>query len=162
MRREYLSPSDNGAQGRGTGLSKSTVFGDDDDTRAGLDFLDALCVELTSHFGLKAPNPYLSIAINLVRGHLDARPATQTSLIAGAGVPYATAIRRLHNMDSLGLLEHRTHSRSGKRFSIHPSEKLIEAVAELTDRVRMLSVRHFGDDTRVRAAGRSAADARDV
>ena len=75
MRREYLSPSDNGAQGRGTGLSKSTVFGDDDDTRAGLDFLDALCVELTSHFGLKAPNPYLSIAINLVRGHLDARPA---------------------------------------------------------------------------------------
>ena len=65
-------------------------------------------------------------------------------------------------MDSLGLLEHRTHSRSGKRFSIYPSEKLIEAVAELTDRVRMLSVRHFGDDTRVRAAGRSAADARDV
>ena len=125
-------------------------------------YVEALCAELTWNFGLEEPNPYLSMAIYLVRCHLEARPATQTSVIVGAGVPYATAIRRLHDMDSVGLLEHRTRSRSGRRFSIHPSEKLIEAVAELTDHVRLLSARHFGNDTRVRAARRPVARARDV
>jgi multiple sugar transport system substrate-binding protein len=89
------------------------------------------------------------MAIGLVRAHLDARPVTQTSLIAGAGVPYATAMRRLEEMDSSGLLERRARSRSGRSFSIHPSQKLVDAMAAMGGRVRLLSCRHFGDEARV-------------
>jgi multiple sugar transport system substrate-binding protein len=150
MRGEDLSSWDNRALCRGTGLPRRAFFRDDgEDIRASLDFLEALCAELTSNFGLEAPNPYLLMAIKLVRSHLDARPATQTSIIARAGVPYATATRRLYDMDSAGLLERRERSRSGRSFSIHPSEKLVEAVTKLTSRVRLLSLRHFGDDKRV-------------
>jgi hypothetical protein len=89
MRREYLSPLDNWAQYRGTNLSKSALFGHDgEDIRAGLDFLEALCAELTWNFGLEAPNPYLSMAIYLVRCHLEARPATQSGRACLTRQPY--------------------------------------------------------------------------
>ena len=136
-------------RGGGAGPRRAFFGHDGEDIRVGLDFLEALCGELASGFELEAPNPYLSMAIGLVRAHLDARPVTQTSLIAGAGVPYATAMRRLEEMDSAGLLERRARSRSGRSFSIHPSQKLVDAVAAMAGRVRLLSCRHFGDEARV-------------
>jgi multiple sugar transport system substrate-binding protein len=136
-------------RGGGAGPRRAFFGHDGEDIGVGLDFLEALCGELTSGLELEAPNPYLSMAIGLVRAHLDARPMTQTSLIAGAGVPYATAMRRLGEMDSAGLLERRARSRSGRSFSIHPSQKLVAAVAAMAARVRLLSCRHFGDEARV-------------
>jgi multiple sugar transport system substrate-binding protein len=150
MREEHHSPSGIREQrGAGAGLRRAFFGHDGEDIRVGLDFLEALCGELGSGFELEAPNPYLSMAIGLVRAHLDARPVTQTSLIAAAGVPYATAMRRLGEMDSAGLLERRARSRSGRSFSIHPSQKLVDAVAAMAARVRLLSCRHFGDEARV-------------
>ena len=136
---------------RGGGAAPGRPFfgHDGEDIRVGLNFLEALCDELASGLELEAPNPYLSMAIGLVRAHLDARPMTQTSLIAGAGVPYATAMRRLGEMDSAGLLERRARSRSGRSFSLHPSQKLVDALAAMAARVRLLSCRHFGDEARV-------------
>ena len=58
-------------------------------------------------------------------------------------------MRRLKEMDSAGLLERRTRSRSGRSFSIHPSQKLVDAVAAMAARVRLLSCRHFGEEARV-------------
>ena len=150
MREEHHSPSGIREQrGAGAGLRRTFFGHDGEDIRVGLDFLEALCGELGSGFELEAPNPYLSMAIGLVRAHLDVRPVTQTSLIAAAGVPYATAMRRLREMDSAGLLERRARSRSGRSFSIHPSQKLVDAVAAMAARVRLLSCRHFGDEARV-------------
>ncbi len=150
MREEHHPPSGIREQrGRGAGPRRAFFGHDGADIRVGLDFLEALCGELASGFELEAPNPYLAMAIGLVRAHLDARPVTQTSLIASAGVPYATAMRRLEEMDSAGLLERRPRSRSGRSFSIHPSQKLVDAVAAMTGRVRLLSCRHFGDEARV-------------
>ena len=147
MRGDYLLPPLNLAQYIGLAPGKSVVARQDgQDIRAALDFLDALSTELTSNLDLELPNPYLNMAIYLVRSHLDARPVTQTSLIAGSGVPYATAIRRLHEMDAAGLLERRERSRSGRSFSVHPSEKLIEAVATMASSLRRLAGRHFGND----------------
>ena len=150
MREEHHSPSGIREQRGASAGPRRAFFGHDgEDIRVGLDFLEALCGELGSGFELEAPNPYLSMAIGLVRAHLDARPVTQTSLIAAAGVPYATAMRRLGEMDSAGLLERRARSRSGRSFSIHPSQKLVDAVAAMAARVRLLSCRHFGDEARV-------------
>ena len=136
-------------RGGGAGPGRAFFGHDGEDIGVGLDFLEALCGELTSGLELEAPNPYLSMAIGLVRAHLEARPMTQTSLIAGASVPYATAMRRLAEMDSAGLLERRARSRSGRSFSIHPSQKLVDAVAAMAARVRLLSCRDFGDEARV-------------
>jgi multiple sugar transport system substrate-binding protein len=136
-------------RGGGAGPGRKFFGHDGEDIGVGLDFLEALCGELTSGLELEAPNPYLSMAIGLVRAHLEARPMTQTSLIAGASVPYATAMRRLAEMDSAGLLERRARSRSGRSFSIHPSQKLVDAVAAMAARVRLLSCRDFGDEARV-------------
>lgn len=122
---------------------------DGEDIRVELDFLESLTGELGAGLELDAPNPYLSMAINLVRAHLDARPVTQTSLVAGSGVPYATGMRRLNEMDAAGLLERRARSRSGRSFSVHPSQKLVDAVAAMATRLRLLSCRHFGEEARV-------------
>jgi multiple sugar transport system substrate-binding protein len=149
--REERHPLAGVRQQRGGGAGPGQAFfgHDGEDIGVGLDFLEALCGELTSGLELDAPNPYLSMAIGLVRAHLDARPMTQTSLIAGAGVPYATAMRRLGEMDSAGLLERRARSRSGRSFSIHPSQKLVDSVTAMAARVRLLSCRDFGDEARV-------------
>ena len=150
MREERQSRLSIREQRGGDAGPRRKFFGyDGEDIRVGLDFLEALCGELASGFELETPNPYLSMAIGLVRAHLDARPVTQTSLVAAAGVPYATAMRRLEEMDAAGLVERRARSRSGRSFSIHPSQKLVDAVAAMASRVRLLSCRHFGEEARV-------------
>ena len=151
MREEHHRTSGIRAQcSRVAPSSRQAFFAHDgEDIRAELDFLESLSGELGAGLELDAPNPYLSMAISLVRAHLDARPVTQTSLIAGAGVPYATAMRRLKEMDAAGLLERRTRSRSGRSFSVHPSRKLVDAVAAMASRVRLLSCRRFGEEARV-------------
>lgn len=151
MREEHHRPAGNRAQWGGARPPPRPAFlaHDGEDIRFELDFLESLTGELGAGLELDAPNPYLSMAISLVRAHLDARPVTQTSLIASAGVPYATAMRRLNEMDAAGLLERRARSRSGRSFSVHPSQKLVDAVAAMATRVRLLSCRHFGEEARV-------------
>ena len=74
MREEHHSPSGIREQrGAGAGLRRTFFGHDGEDIRVGLDFLEALCGELGSGFELEAPNPYLSMAIGLVRAHLDVR-----------------------------------------------------------------------------------------
>ena len=54
---------------------------------------------------LSAPNPIFRMAMHLIKGHLEAKITTPTSLIAASNVPYATANRRLKEMiDDLLLL----------------------------------------------------------
>jgi multiple sugar transport system substrate-binding protein len=58
-------------------------------------------------------------------------------------------MRRLNEMDAAGLLERRARSRSGRSFSVHPSQKLVDAMAAMATRMRLLSCRHFGEEARV-------------
>ena len=54
-------------RGDGAGHGRKFFGHDGEDIGVGLDFLEALCGELTSGLELEAPNPYLSMAIGLVR-----------------------------------------------------------------------------------------------
>ena len=112
--------------------------------RDGLDFLESFSTELGSTFELEAPNPFLNMASHLLRHHLDGKLVTPTSLIAASGVPYATASRKLKEMERTGLLEHRERSRSGRTFSVHPSERLVSAMTNLIARSRQLASRYMG------------------
>ncbi|MFZ5962816.1 ABC transporter substrate-binding protein [Thalassococcus sp. BH17M4-6] len=109
-----------------------------------LSFLDDFGNELEDTIELFAPNPYFRMALHLIRGHLDGRIVTPTSLIGASRVPYATGTRRLRDMIEAELIEQRPRTASGKSFSLHPSEKLMEQWMQLSGRVRRLSEAQFG------------------
>ncbi|WP_084794577.1 ABC transporter substrate-binding protein [Pseudoponticoccus marisrubri] len=119
-----------------------------------LSFLEEFEDELEDAIDLFAPNPYLRMTLHLMQGHFEARTITPTSLIGASQVPYATANRRLKEMVEAGLIEQRPRTKTGKSFSMHPSEKLLERWMQLSGRVRRLGEAKFGG----RERGRDAKD----
>lgn len=109
-----------------------------------LSFLEAFGDELEDAIELFSPNPYFRMTLHLLRGHLDGKIVTPSSLIAAARVPYATANRRLKDMLDAGLVEQRPRTRTGKSFSMHPSEKLLEQWMQMSGRIRRLAEAQFG------------------
>lgn len=107
-------------------------------------FLEDFAAELEASIELYAPNPYYRMSLHLIRGHLDAKTVTPTSLIGASQVPYATANRRLKEMVETGLIEQRPRTQTGKSFSMHPSEKLLDQWMQLSSRVERLAAGRFG------------------
>ncbi len=107
-------------------------------------FLEDFGGELEDTFELFAPNPFYRMALHLIRGHLEGKIITPTSLIGASRVPYATANRRMKEMIEAGLIEQRPRTKSGKSVSMHPSEKLLEQWMQLSGRVRRQGEASFG------------------
>ncbi|WP_223422158.1 ABC transporter substrate-binding protein [Tateyamaria pelophila] len=109
-----------------------------------LSFLENFNGELESTLEIVAPNAHLRMMVHLLRGHFEARTVTPTSLIGASHVPYATATRRLKEMVDSGLIEQRPRTKSGKTFSMHPSDKLLDQWMQLSGRLRRLAETEFG------------------
>lgn len=109
-----------------------------------LSFLDKFGDELEDTIELFSPNPYFRMVLHLIRGHLEAKTVTPSSLIGASRVPYATANRRMKDMLDAGLIDQRPRTKSGKTFSMHPSEKLLEQWMQLSDRMKRLGAAQFG------------------
>ncbi len=109
-----------------------------------LAFLEAFELETETALELSTTDPYFKMATYLMRTHLEATAVTPSSLTAAAGVPHATALRRLNEMIAAGLVEQRPRTRTGKSFTLHPSLRLIEDWAKMSDRIRRLSINTFG------------------
>ncbi|WP_255561799.1 ABC transporter substrate-binding protein [Pseudohoeflea coraliihabitans] len=109
-----------------------------------LAFLEDFEDELSDALAIFAPNPYVRMSLHLIRNHLEAKTVTPTSLIGASGVPYATATRRIREMTENGLIDQRPRTRSGKTFSMHPSEKLLDSWMQLTGRLKRLAHTRFG------------------
>ena len=108
-----------------------------------ISFLKDFDDELEDVVDVYAPNPYFRMSLHLIRSHLEAKTVTPTSLIGAAGVPYATAARRVKEMIAAGLVEQRPRTQTGKTFSIHPSDKLLESWMQLTGRLKRLAQKNF-------------------
>ncbi|MEI4232934.1 extracellular solute-binding protein [Roseovarius sp. D22-M7] len=108
-----------------------------------LAFLEDCSNELETAVDLHDPNPVFRMALQAIKGHLEARVMTPTSLIAASNVPYATANRRLREMIEAGLIDQRPRTKSGKSFSMHPSERLLEQWSQMSGRVRRLAEVYF-------------------
>lgn len=91
-----------------------------------IDLLEQVRVPAERRFGLTEPDPIWNMTIYLMRRHLNGLLVTPTSLARAAEVPYTTAVRRVEEMRANGLLVYRPRTRSGRSFSIHPSQDLIE------------------------------------
>ncbi len=109
-----------------------------------LSFMESLGDELENSSELFASTPNLRITMHLIRGHLEGRLTTMTSLIGASRAPYATANRRIKDMQEAGLIDQRPRTETGKSFSLHPSVQLLEQWTQLTSRVQRLASSQFG------------------
>ncbi|QUJ77260.1 extracellular solute-binding protein [Sulfitobacter albidus] len=109
-----------------------------------LSFLENLGDELESTSELFAATPNLRITMHLIRGHLEGRLTTMSSLIGASRAPYATANRRIKDMQLAGLIDQRPRTDTGKSFSLHPSVELLDQWTRLTSRVQRLAHAQFG------------------
>ncbi|WP_116134649.1 ABC transporter substrate-binding protein [Tropicimonas sp. IMCC34043] len=109
-----------------------------------ISFLEKFGDELEGTIDLMTPNPVIRMALHLVRGHLEGKVVTPTSLIAASHVPYASGNRRLKEMMDAGLVEQRPRTKTGKTFSLHPSQALLDQWMQLSDRLRRLAETQFG------------------
>ncbi len=109
-------------------------------------FLDDLCVEIEGSVEPNAPNPYLNMSLYLLRSHIEGRVVTASAMVSAARVPYATATRKLSEMQKTGLVVQRPRTKTGKSFSLHPGDALIETWTQLSKRIRRLAANHFGSE----------------
>ena len=112
-----------------------------------LNFLQTFTSELETALPTSAPNPFLNMAIFLIRCHAEGRVATASTLIAASDVPYATGRRKLEEMMAASLIEQRPRTKSGKTYSLHPSVDLLENWNRFANRVERLAGQHLGTVT---------------
>ncbi len=112
-------------------------------------FLDEILGEIDSSLDPNTPNPHLNMILCLLRGHIEGRMVSASSIVSSSGVPYATAMRKLADIQSAGLVEQRPRTKSGRSFSLHPSPALLERVNQLADRIDRIAIGVFGGRDKV-------------
>ncbi|KAA0916756.1 extracellular solute-binding protein [Aquicoccus porphyridii] len=101
-------------------------------------FLMGLSMELDNALDPSTPNPHLNMILHLMLSHSEGRVVSPSSLVSASGVPYATATRKLAEIEAAGLIERRPRTRTGKTYSLHPSPDLLRSFSQLSDRVDRL------------------------
>lgn len=106
-------------------------------------FLGELCMEIDTSLDPNTPNPHLNMILHLLRCHFDGRLVSSSSIASASGVPYATAMRKLAEIQAAGLVEQRPRTRTGKSFSLHPSRALLDRFSHLANRIERLAQTAF-------------------
>lgn len=109
-----------------------------------IELLEQMRLPAEQQFSLTEPDPLWNMTIYLMKRHLTGMLVTQTSLARAAEVPYTTALRRIEEMERKGLLIYRRRTRSGRTFSIHPSQDLIDRVFAYAQGVKGAIAKTFG------------------
>jgi multiple sugar transport system substrate-binding protein len=109
-----------------------------------IDLLERIRLPAERQFRLTEPDPLGNMTLYLMKRHLTGMLVTPTSLARAADVPYTTALRRIDEMRRSGLLIYRSRTRSGRAFSIHPSQVLIERVFAYAQGVKAAIAKTLG------------------
>lgn len=109
-----------------------------------LDFVGDFLSETEVALELESPSREMPILVQLMRSHLQGRMETPSSLIDASGLARGTAHRMIEDMVDRGLIAKRPRTRSGKTFSLHPTERMIEAWMNYIRRVKSLLGGAFG------------------
>ena len=96
-----------------------------------LEYTDEFLTAMESSHPLYVPNPHGRMSVELLRRHLSSKTTQPSLLIEISGVPYATATRRLAELIESGLIIRRQKTRSGRSFTLHPSDQLIDTWIKL-------------------------------
>jgi ABC-type glycerol-3-phosphate transport system substrate-binding protein len=85
-----------------------------------------------------------NIILFLMKKHLNGSIVTITILSSAANIPYASAMRRINRLISNGYIVRIPLSKTGKSFSLHPSDELIRAFIDYARRIKSLLADTFG------------------
>lgn len=111
-----------------------------------VDFLNDVSGEIDTSLNPNTVNPHLNMVLHLLRCHLDGRLVSTSSIVASSGVPYATAMRKLGDIQAAGLVEQRPRTKTGKSFSLHPSPALLERFGELANRIDRIARANYASE----------------
>ncbi|MBE0414102.1 extracellular solute-binding protein [Yoonia sp.] len=100
-----------------------------------VNFLTVMAMELDNAVEPSTPNPHLNMILHLLQSHFDGRVVSPSSMVSAAGVPYATATRKLAEIQDAGLIERRPRTKTGKTYTLHPSADLLDRFTQLSDRI---------------------------
>ena len=95
-----------------------------------LKFVDKTRLLFNRSISIKIIDADWNIFSYVIINHLDNKITTTTSIIQASGLPFATGLRRVKKLIQEKKLIQRSKTKSGKSFSIHPSNNLIK---EFTD-----------------------------
>ncbi|HEY1942731.1 MAG TPA: extracellular solute-binding protein [Roseiarcus sp.] len=117
-----------------------------------IEYLERMRRPYRALFPMADEDSVWNILSHLVKSHLRGDLVTISALAAVANVPYATALRRIHTMTAEGQIERRP--RGPKTFSLHPSERTLEAFLSYAQHIKSLLAQVMG----VRPAEEEADD----
>ncbi len=109
-----------------------------------LDFVEQLDQEARQSLSIKSGYDETLLLVSLLRNHLSGKLTTSTSLAQSSGMSYGTAIRAMASIEERGLMLRRPRTSSGKSYSLHPSDKLIQEWQEFARRVHALVGKTIG------------------
>jgi multiple sugar transport system substrate-binding protein len=89
-------------------------------------------------------DPAWNILLFLIKQEIAGSTVTISSLASASGVPYATAVRRIHELSEDGYIVREPISKTGKSFALHPSQDLSAAFCEYAKRIKGLLAETFG------------------
>jgi multiple sugar transport system substrate-binding protein len=128
-----------------TGPSGTDVMSRNADLLRIIGFIESFNSEVDAALETNAPNPYMNMALHLIRNHLEGKVVTASALVSTSGVPYATGRRKLDEMLVSGIIEQRPRTKSGKTFSLHPSSDLMTRWGQFSGRVVRLANQSLGN-----------------
>lgn len=112
-----------------------------------IEYADEFLSLMETTHPLYVPSPHARMSIELLRRHFQAKRTQPSLLIEISGVPYATATRRLNELIAAGLIDKRERTRSGRSFSLHPSDRLIDTWMQMMKGSASLISEAFDNDS---------------
>lgn len=118
-----------------------------------IEYLERIRRPYRALFPMAEPDPVWNITAHLVRSHIRGEPVTISKLAQAAEIPYASAMRRIEALVAQDFIRRKPYGRTGKTFSLHPSEHLLAAFLSYARQTKSLLAQtvgmrpsHEGDD----------------
>ncbi|MFB9268533.1 extracellular solute-binding protein [Bradyrhizobium erythrophlei] len=109
-----------------------------------IDFLERTRRPYLQHVGPAETDPTWNILVMLIRRTVSGQLVTISSLANSAGVPYATALRRVHKLIAEGWIIKVPRTTSGKASALKPSDRLLQQFEAHARDVKVLLAHTFG------------------
>lgn len=109
-----------------------------------LDFIEQFENEIEQTLTIKTGYSEIRMLVALLRDHLTGKLTTSSSLVAHSGLSYGTATRTISALIERELIVKRPRTTTGKSYSLHPTEKMLQEWQELARRSNSLVATMFG------------------
>jgi multiple sugar transport system substrate-binding protein len=109
-----------------------------------IDFLERTREPLRRALLIADEEPVWHVITYLIRAHVKSQPVTQSALVQMTGLPYATALRLVNRLVQEDQIIKVPRSRTGKTFTLHPSEQLLQSFMAYAREIKALLAETLG------------------